>query len=164
MFLFFFLLPGPPSIRFFIYTVPFLLPPPLCIHPHLYSFNPLSCTNSSPASNLDVSPAFEPFWWLGGGEHYARPSPPRRAWPPPPPWPPASLWWPWASWCRQGSWWWRPPPHTISFAAPCGWQGSVGFRVRPQFATEQKCGVWATVPRQSLQAQEPLGSIWPLRQ
>lgn len=115
-----------------------------------------------PPHDLRSSPALKPFRWLRSGKHYAGPSaswwarsPPSQASPPS---------WPRGSWCGQagrGQW---PPPHPVIFAAPRGRQGPVRFGFRLRFATKPKRGVWLAVPRQSLQAKEPLGSIWPIRQ
>ena len=116
-----------------------------------------------PSPSTMASLAFEPVRRLRGGEHYARPSPRRRAQPPWPQAPPPSCAWA-SSRCRQGSWGRGPPPHPVLFAAPCGRQGAVGFRFRAQFTADQKCGVWLAAPPQSHQAQESLGSIWPVLQ
>lgn len=92
--------------------------------------------------------AFEPVGRLRGGEHYARTSPPRRA-------ARAS----WALSCRRGWWWARVPPAVL--AASLRGLGILRLRVRPQFATEQKRGIWLAIP---CQAQESLGAIWPVQQ
>lgn len=92
--------------------------------------------------------AFEPVGGLRGGEHYARTSPTRRA-------ARAS----WALSCRRGWWWARVPPAVL--AASLRGLGALRLRVRPQFATEQKRGIWLAIP---CQAQESLGAIWPVQQ
>lgn len=108
-------------------------------------------------------PAFKPFRWLRTGAHYARPSPSRRAAPTPtqspPPAEPAAASRPRGSWCRQGGWGGRPP--SLPFAAASNGWATVGFGLRLQFTTEQERGIRLTVPRQ---AQESVGSIWPVRQ
>lgn len=128
----------------------------------LYSAHSPTPTRLSPCtSTRPLLLAFKPFWRLRVGEHHARASPQWRA--PPRPW--ASRWWPRGPqppWNGQGGRGRRPSPHPVSFAATHGGWGPVGFGLGAHVATEQGCGVWPTVSRQRLQAQEPLGSIWPL--
>lgn len=92
--------------------------------------------------------AFEPVGRLRGGEHYARTSATRRA---------ARASWA-LSWGR-GWRWARVPPAVL--AASLRGLGALRLGVRPQFATEQKRGIWLTIP---CQAQESLGAIWPVQQ